>query len=179
MLRGAIDGFFVGHLGCALIYFHLELALQSVDEDIEVKLTHSGNNRLAGVVVRLDTERGVLFGQLTQSYTQLVHVGLCFWLNSQADNRLGEIHRLQYDRVLLVAKRIAGFDVFKANHGSDVAGTDIRNRVLLVGVHLEDPGNPLFVVRPRVEHVGARLQITRIYADKAKTTNKWVSCDLK
>ena len=126
------DSFLIVNLRLTLVTFNLELAFQTVDDDIQVKLTHTGDNRLACLFVSLHCERRVFFGQLGQAIRQLIHILLSLRLNSDTDYRFGEVHRFQYDRCSLVAQRITGMYILEAYTSADITGTDHLNRILLV-----------------------------------------------
>ena len=73
---------------------------------------------------------------------QLVLVGLGLGLDGHVDHRLGELERLEHDRVGRVAQGVAGGGVLQADHGHDVAGEDGVLVLAVVGVHLEDAARP-------------------------------------
>ena len=50
----------VGHLRPADVGVHLELAQEAVDDHLEMELPHPRYQRLTGLLVRADLERGVL-----------------------------------------------------------------------------------------------------------------------
>src|SRR5205823_5567510 len=50
----------VGHLRLADVRLDAELALHAVDQHLEVQLAHARDDRLTGLLVRVDTERRVL-----------------------------------------------------------------------------------------------------------------------
>src|SRR5690606_11452752 len=58
---GAENGFAVGDLGFAGGRLDFELTTHAVDDDVEVKFTHAGENDLSGIFVSLDGE-GRIFG---------------------------------------------------------------------------------------------------------------------
>ena len=58
------DGFLVVNLRLTLVDFHLEFALETIDDDVQVQLTHTGDDGLTALFVRLDGESGVFFGEL-------------------------------------------------------------------------------------------------------------------
>src|SRR2546430_5022686 len=125
----------VGHLGPAHVGIDLELALHALDQDFQVQLTHPGDNGLGGLGVRMHAERGVFFGELLQRDRELVLVGLGLGLDGDRDHRLGELHRLEDDRVALVAQRVAGLRVLEPDGRGDVAGAHFFDLLALVGVH--------------------------------------------
>ena len=80
---------------------------------------------------------------LAERHAHLFLVGLGLGLDRDRDDRLGEVHRLEHDRVVLVADRVAGLDVPQADGGGDVAGPDFLDLLALVGVHLQEPADAL------------------------------------
>ena len=142
----------VGDLRLADARLDAELALQAVDDDLEVQFAHAADDDLAGLLVGLDPERRVLLHQLLHALTELLLVGLGLRLDRQVDDRLGELHRLEHDRLLLVAERVAGRHALQANRGGDVAGVDLLDFLALVRVHLEQPADALGLALRRIQH---------------------------
>ena len=140
----------VGDLRLADVGADVELAHQAVDDDLEVQLAHAGDDRLAGVLVGVDAEGRILLHQLAERHAELLLVGLGLRLDRHRDDRLGEVHRLEHDRVLGIADRVAGGDVLQADRGGDVAGPDLVDLLALVGVHLEQAADALVAVALRV-----------------------------
>src|SRR5262249_3314178 len=62
-LDGLAHGLAVGDLRPADVRVDVELALEAVDDDLEVELAHAGDDRLAGLLVRADAEGRVLLGE--------------------------------------------------------------------------------------------------------------------
>ena len=161
MLDGAADRLAVRDLGLADVGLDVELALHAVDEDVEVKLAHALDDRLAGVVVLLGAERRVLFGELLDRDAQLLLVGLGLRLDRDLDDGLGERHRLEHDLAVRVAQGVTRRGVLEADDRVDVAGGDAVDRVLLVGVHLEDLPDALLLALGRVDDLGAGVERDR------------------
>jgi len=59
-----LNGLSVSHLRATDVRVDLELALHAVDDDFEVKLAHSGDDRLRGLRIGVDAESRIFFGQL-------------------------------------------------------------------------------------------------------------------
>ena len=111
--------------------------------NLEVQLAHAGDDDLAGLHVGLHVERRIFRAQLLQPDAELFLVGLGLGLNRERDDRLGEIHRLEHDRVLLVAHRVARRHALEADGGRDVARVDFFDFLALVRVHLEEAADAL------------------------------------
>ena len=76
--------------------------------------------------------------QREQGLAQLVLVGLGLGLDGHVDHGLGELERLEQDRVPRVAQGVAGRGVLQPHGGHDVAGEDGVFVLAVVGVHLQD-----------------------------------------
>ena len=65
--NGLGDSLFVINLGLTLVTFYLKLTLQTVDNDIQVQLTHTRNNGLTTLLVGTNSKCWVFFSQLSQT----------------------------------------------------------------------------------------------------------------
>ena len=169
----------VGHLGLAHVGVHVELAEHPVHQDLEVELAHPGDDRLAGLLVGLDPEGRVLLGQREQGLGQFVLVGLGLRLHGHVDHRLGEGQRLQDDLVVGVAQGVAGGGLLEAHGGHDVPGVGGVEVLAGVGVHLEDPADPLLAVLGRVDHARALGQGARVDPQVGELADVGVGHDLE
>mmetsp|Transcript_130755 Transcript_130755/g.317607 ORF Transcript_130755/g.317607 Transcript_130755/m.317607 type:complete len:309 (-) Transcript_130755:1217-2143(-) len=68
------DGLAVVHLGRADVRLDLELALEAVDDDVEVELAHALDHGLVGLLIPAVTEGWVFASKLRQSFNHLVRV---------------------------------------------------------------------------------------------------------
>ena len=147
------DSLAVSHLRTTLVTLYLELTFQTVDDDLQVKLTHTGDDGLAGLLVGLNGERRILLGQLSKTYTQLIEVSLALRLYRDTDHRCRELDGLEYDRLVLVAERIARAYILKSYARAYITRENGLNRILVVRVHLEDTADTLFLTRTGVVNV--------------------------
>ena len=160
-MTGVLDGLPVGHLGLADVGVDLELAQHPVDEHLEVQLAHAADDRLAGLLVGVHLEGGVLLGEGLEGLGQLVLVVLGLGLDRHVDDRLGEVERLEHDRGVAVAEGVAGGGLLEADQGHDVAGEGGVAVLAVVGVHLQDAPDPLLAVLGGVEDLAARAGACR------------------
>ena len=144
-----------------------------------MELAHAGDDRLAGLLVRADPEGRVLLAEGEQRPRQLVLVGLRLGLDRDVDDWLGELERLEHDRVRDVAKGVAGGRRLEANHRDDVAGVDRVAVLPVVRVHLEDPADALLAVPARVENRGALLEGAGIDPQVRELADERVAHDLE
>ncbi|KAF1003177.1 MAG: hypothetical protein GAK36_00297 [Pseudomonas sp.] len=173
------DGLAVGNLRLADVGLNAEFTLHAVDEDVQVQLTHTRDDGLAGFFVGLHTERRVFLGQLAEGNTHLLLVSLGLRLNSYRDYRLREVHPLEDDRLLDVAQGVTSSDVLHANQSSDVTSAYFFDLVTLVGVHLHHTTNALFLALHGVDNRVTRLQNAGIDANEGQSTYERVSGDLE
>ena len=116
---------------------------------------------------------------LREGHAHLFLVGLRLGLDRDRDDRLGEVHRLEDDRGVLVADRVAGRDVPQADGRRDVAGPDLLDLLALVGVHLEQPADALAWSLGRVEDGGAGVEVPRVDAEEGELADEGVGHDLE
>ena len=176
---GLADGLPVGDLGLAHVGVDAELAQHPVDQDLEVQLAHPRDDRLAGLLVGPDPEGGVLLGQAEQGPGQLVLVGLGLGLDGHVDDRLGEGQGLEHDRVVRVGQGVAGRGLLEADHGDDVAGEDGVLVLAVVGVHLEQPADPLPLGLGRVDDGSPLAQGPRVHPQVGELADVGVGHDLE
>ncbi|OPZ92057.1 MAG: hypothetical protein BWY73_00939 [candidate division TA06 bacterium ADurb.Bin417] len=142
-LGGTGDRLPVGHLGLAHPRLNLELPDQPVADDVQVQLTHPGDDRLAGLAIHPDLEGRILLGKLGEGDADLVAVGPALGFDRHRDHRFGDGHLLQHDRVLLAAEGIAGTGILQAHQGHDLAGLGIFQVRTPVALHAQDPVDAL------------------------------------
>ena len=147
------DSLLVVNLWLTLVALYLELALQTVNDDIEVKLTHTRDNSLAALLVSTYGKCWVLLSELGKTVVKLGNVGLALWFNSDRDNCIREGHRLEYDWVCLIAESVTSTDILESNTCADVTSINCLHRNFLVGVHLEEAADALLLSRAWVVNV--------------------------
>ena len=67
-------------------------------------------------------------------------------LDRDLDDRLGELHLLEDDRLLRIAERVAGARVLQAGERDDVAGIGFLDVLAVVGVHQQHAADALVLV---------------------------------
>ena len=157
----------------------LELAHHAVDDDLEVQLAHARDDRLARLLVRVDAERRIFLRQLRQRDAELVLIRLRLRLDRDVDDGIRELHRLEDDRMIIVAHRVAGARVLEADRGGDVAGAHFLDLLALVRVHLQQAADALALVLRRVVDVRARLEHARVHAEERQLSDERIGRDLE
>ena len=136
---------FVGDLRLADVSLYLELTQESVDDDLKMQLAHAGDDRLTCVFVGVGAECWVFFCQLGKSSTHLFLTCFCLGFDRDLDDRIRELHGLENDFSLFVTECVPCCSRFQTYCCSDVAGIDLCQLLSLVGMHLEDAADPLFL----------------------------------
>ena len=173
------DGLTVCNLRVTDVCLDLELALHAVNHNVEVELAHAADNGLAGLFIQFNGEGWVLSSELLDSGTQLLLVSLGLWLNGNLNNRIREVHGLEDDLVILVTQGVTGGGLLQADNRVDVTCVSLLNRVLLVGVHLEQLADALLLTLGGVHNLGARQNLTRVNADEVELPEEWVCSNLE
>ena len=116
---------------------------------------------------------------LLSAMRQLVLVGLRLRLDRHVDDGRRELHRLEDDRLVLVAQRVAGARVLEADRRGDVAGAHFLDLLALVRVHLEQAADALALVLGRVVDVRPGLEHARVDAEERQLSDERVGRDLE
>ena len=156
-----------------------ELALEAVDDDFEMQLAHARDDDLAGLLVGLHLEGRILGHQLLEADAELLLIGLGLGLDRERDDRLREVHRLEHDRMLLVAQRVAGRHALQADRRRDVARVDFLDLLALVRVHLQQAADALGALLRRVVDRRTGGEHARIDAEEGELTDERVGHDLE
>ena len=165
MVDRLADRLAVGDLGLADVGVDVELAQHPVDDHLEVQLAHAVDQGLAGLLVALDLEGRVLLGEAGERGAELLLVGLGLRLDRDRDHRLGELDRLQLDRGVGGGQGVAGRGLLEADAGADVARVALLDLLAVVGVHHQQPPDPLGAPVGDVEHPAAGRELARVDAE--------------
>ena len=129
-----------------------------------MELAHAGDDGLAGLLVEVRAERGVLAPDGGERLGEPPLVVRAVGLDRHADDRLGEGHAFEDDGGVGVAERVAGVGVLDPDDGDDGARADLFERLAVLGVHLEDAADILLLAVERVEQAAALLEHARVDA---------------
>ena len=144
-----------------------------------MKFTHTCDDRLSGILVRICLERRVFFCQFCQSNTHFFLSSLCFWLDSDLDNRIREFHGFQNDLMFFVTQSITSCRHFQTYCSSDITGVYLFDILSLVRMHLQDTSHSFFLALSRVVNIGPGVQRSGVNPEECQFTNIRVSHDLK
>ena len=173
------NSLFVGDLRSADISLDLELSQETVNDDLQMELTHSGDDGLTRFRICISLERWVFLSQLGKRDAHLFLTDLGLRLYRDLDNRIREFHRLKHYRVLVVAECVARCRKLETYRSSDVSGKDCLELASVIGVHLQDTSESLLAVFRRVVYVRARIERARVYPEERQLAHERVCHDLE
>src|ERR1700754_2412520 len=81
--------------------------------------------------------------------------------------------------MIFITKRIPCLDFLKPYRSTNITGFDKVDRILLVGKHLHDTADTLFLTASYVQHIRAGIQVTAIAPEEGQTTHKRIGHDLE
>ena len=125
-----------------------------------MQFSHSADDGLACLRIGLDGEGRILLRQFSEGDSELVKILLGLGLDGDTDNGIGEFHGFQGKFVALVADGVPRAEVLESYCGADVSGLHEIDGILVVGVHLIEPGHALFLARTGVDHVRTGVEVT-------------------
>ena len=160
MADGLGDFFFISDTRLAMVALHIELTLEAVEQDVEMKFAHTTDDGLSGLFIHAHRKGRVLIGQAVQGTHQFFFLVLSLRFHSNGDDRFGENDVFKDDRVFIVGDGVTGLDFLHTYEGDDVAGLHALQRQLFVGVHLEDFGHALAFFGLDIPDGGAGFQGT-------------------
>ena len=125
-----------------------------------MQLAHAGYNHLAGISVRADPKRRILYADLFKGDGQFLFVSLRLRLDGDTDHRLREVDTLEKNTVSHLAQGIAGGGKFESDHGSDIPGVQCLHLFPFVGMHQQDTSYFFLLAFARVVNLAPDLQDT-------------------
>ena len=171
--------FLISNLRSTYVSFYMELTKQTVNDDLQMQLTHTGDDGLTGFLIGMSTESRIFFCQFCKSFTHLALTGFGLRLDSQLDNGLRELHGLKDYRMLLITDGITGSGELETNCCCDVTGVNLFQLCTLVRMHLQDTSYTFLLVLSSIEYIRTGIQSTGIYTEVSKLTYERVSHDLE
>ena len=151
------DCLFISNLRSTYVSLYLEFTKETVNDDLQMKLTHSGDNCLSSFLVCMCTECRVFLCQFYKSLAKFALAGLCLRLDCKLNNRFRELHGFQDNRMLLITDGITCTCYFKSYCCSDIAGINFVKFLSLIRMHLKDTSYTLFLSFRGVKNIGTGI----------------------
>ena len=134
------ERFAEGNLRTANSDFCVELTADTLDVNLEVKLTHALDDGFARLFVAHNAERWVFLRKAVERLREVHLSCLVLWRNSKLDNRLRDEHRRHGVAHRAVRKRITRRTVH-TEHRHDIARNRLVDIVHFVRVHTDETWN--------------------------------------
>ncbi len=144
-----------------------------------MKLTHTGDDRLTTLLIGVHLERWILFSQLSKTVVKFGNVSLALRLHGHLNHRIREGHRLEHNRMVLIAERITRADILETYTCADITGIDAFHRNFLLGVHLEQTAHTLFLARTGIVNIRTCGHLTGVDAEEHQAAHERVSGNLE
>ena len=173
------DRLAIGHLRTPDIRLNAKLSLHAVDDNLQMQLAHPGNDRLAGLLVSMQTKRRIFRRQPLQGDTHFLLIGFGFRFNRQRNHRLRELHPFEGNHRIRGAQRVAGSDILQADAGGNIPGVQFVHLMAIVGLHQHDASDAFFLAFHRIPHRIAFFQRPGIDADKGQLSDIGVGHQLE
>src|SRR5260370_39053412 len=141
--RAAPNRFAVSHLRPPDTGLHAKFAQHAIANHFEMQFAHPGNQRLSRIRIGVHAEGGIFLREFAERVPELILIRLGLGLDSHGDDRSRELVRLQNDRLLLVAKRVARGHTLQAYAGRNIARLDGIDLFALVCMHAQEPADTL------------------------------------
>src|SRR5208337_435251 len=175
----AADGFTIGNLRRLEGEIDVVALLKLGDNDLNVLLAVSGEEKFLGLRITGETQRGVFFHDFMNGDAYFVFIGAGLGLDRKGDGRFRKLRRLVVNGSVFVAEGIAGDGFFQFGDGADIAGVELlifgelfplhdhgvlktlRNIAIEIekrGVVLEDTALDLEIVNAAGERIGKSLE---------------------
>ena len=178
-VRSLSNSLFVSNLRCAYISLYLELTEKTVNDDLQMKLTHTGDDRLSCLRICMSTECRVFFCKFCKRFTKFTLGCLCLRLDCELDNRIRELHGLKDYRMLLVTDRITCCGDLESDRCSDISGVYLIQLCTVVCVHLKDTSDTFFLILCCIQYIRTGVHCTGVNPEVSQLTYERVCHDLE
>src|SRR5262249_39246769 len=131
-------------LGPSYVRVDTKFSLQSIDDDLQVQLTHSADDRLAGFLISGDFEAWIFRRKALKANVKFLLVLSGFGFDCLGNYWCGEFESFQNDWVGLSANGIASGDLLESGNRDDFAGGRLFDIFAFVCVHAHNPADALF-----------------------------------
>ena len=150
--RAGGNRFPVRHLRLSGPRRYAELLGDAAQHHVEMQFPHPGNQDLPRLLALADHEGGILTRHDVERVAQAGGVGGGVRLDGGGDDRFRKAHSLQQQAGAGAAHGIAGLHVLETDRHGDVAGVQLGQWLRPIGVHAQQPADPLASAADRVVH---------------------------
>ena len=176
--RSEVDGLAVGNLRLAGLGFDAEFALEAVDDDFEVELTHAGDEGLARLRVGSDAESRIFLSKALQADGETLLVTLGVRLDGHRDNGLCEGGLLE-DQVVFGGQGVARDDFLRSDDRADVTRVGDFDFFAVHRTQEHDTRNALVLAGARIVEGFALLELPAVHAVEDELADMRVGPELE
>ena len=173
------NGFAIRDLRGTGVGFHLEFALEAVNDDFQVQFTHARNDELAGLFVGEATEGRIFFRQALETFGQLVAVLLGLRFHGHADDRFREGRRFEGHVEVFVAQRITGGDVAQTDERGDVAGEHFVDVLAFAALNDHEAADAFAFARARIVDGVTFLEVAGVNTEEHQLAGVGIGPELE
>ena len=120
-VNGFCKCFFVCYLWSTNISFYFEFTKQTVNDDFQMKFTHSGNDCLSCFLICMSSECRIFFSQFCKCFRHFTLITFSFRLDRYVDNWFWEFHGFQNYRMLFITDCITSCCRFETYCSCDIS----------------------------------------------------------
>ena len=161
----AADGLAIRNADRHAFGHDLGTILQTVEQHRNLRLTHGGNDGLAGLLVTIDAHGRIGLARLLDKRVELLLVTAVLGLDGNAVLRVGELKRRRLD-LAGNRERIARLGRQLGRH-DDIAGIGVTDLGHVAAAHHIQVSQTIALASTRVDQLKARLKRARQHLDKA------------
>ena len=143
-------------------------ALQPLDVDLQVQLTHAAEQGLTRTGVGPHLQRRIFCLHLRQHHAQARLVFPAHWLDGQLDDGRRELHRLEDHQRSRTAERVAGARLLRAHQRAELTCHQLVDLDRAISLQLEQPPDPLALPGPGEDQQRAGPQGSAVHAHPAQ-----------
>ena len=160
------DRFPIRDLRSTNVRFDFELALEPVDDDFKVKLTHSSDDQLPRFLVGEAAKRRIFFREALQAFGHLVAILLGLRLDGHADDRLRERRRFERHVEIFVAQSVASSDVAQTDERGDIAGVHLVDVLAFAALNDHQAADAFALACARVVNIVTLFELAGVNAEE-------------
>ena len=173
------ESFFISNLGVTLVYFYFKFTAHTIDNDLQVQLTHSTKDGLP-------VSSSVFTRNVGSSSTSLaiampiLSTSACV-LGSTATAITGSGINM-FSRVIgwFSSQRVSPVLISLKPTAAAISPASIKSiGILLVGKHLHDTADTFFLTASYVQYIRTCVEVTTVTAEERQTAHERIGHDLK
>mmetsp|Transcript_15354 Transcript_15354/g.20245 ORF Transcript_15354/g.20245 Transcript_15354/m.20245 type:complete len:294 (-) Transcript_15354:21-902(-) len=178
-LSNSCDGLTVRHLGCTNIGLNVELTLHAVNNNFQVKLSHTFNDGLTSFFVTTETEGWILGSKTDKGLRHFLLIGLGLGFDGNLNDGFREFHLLKDDSIVLATESFSGGSILKTNQSNDISSDSRLNFGTVVGMHLKHTSNTFILFLDRVVDSGSGFHNSGVNTGESKSSDERIVGNLE